>query len=222
MRVSTTRQGVDGYGATAQREAIERYAKQDPDSTLLQVFCEAESGRLNDRPQLREAIKLAKAKGAKLVIAKLDRLSRNAAFLMSLQDSNLDFVALDCPSADRFTIGVLALVAERERQLISQRTKAALAVARERGAKIGNPRLADARKTAVQAVQAQKRAFCETAIKSIREVQSTGITSLNRIADCLTKRGERTSRGGAWTATSVKRVLVAHSLIWPESVQIHA
>jgi DNA invertase Pin-like site-specific DNA recombinase len=166
-----------------------------------------ESGSKNDRPQLTAAIKMAKEQKAILVIAKLDRISRNAAFLIQLQSSGIDFVACDMPNADKFTVGILALVAQRERELISQRTKAGLSVAKARGAVLGNPNAAVAWQKAKQAIQNQKAEFAKAAIKSIREIQSTGIQSLNRIADCLNKRGEQTPRGGKWTATAVKRII---------------
>jgi len=205
-RVSTTRQD---YGIEAQKEAVSRYLASAP-GELIGSFEERESGANNNRPQLAEAIALAKAKRATLIIAKLDRLSRNASFLMSLQDSSLDFVCCDMPNADKFTIGILALVAQRERELISQRTIAGLAVAKAQGVALGNPKLAEARPNALMAVQTQKKAFAESMLKQIAEIQSTGISSLNRIADCLNKRGEKTARnGGRFTATTVKRILAA-------------
>ena len=202
-RVSTTKQD---YGIEAQREHVTRYLTS-ANGELIASFEERESGSVNTRPQLSAAIDLAKCKKATLIIAKLDRLSRNASFLMSLQDSNLDFVCCDMPNADRFTIGILALVAQRERELISQRTVAGLAVAKAQGVALGNPRLADARPNALRAVQTAKNTFAASMLKNIREIQSTGISSLNRIADCLNKRGERTARGGRFTATAVKRIL---------------
>lgn len=205
-RVSTQKQGIDGFGMEAQRQAVSRYLLT-VQSELIGSFEEVESGANNNRPQLAAAIELAKAKRAVLVIAKLDRISRNASFLMQLQDSDVEFVCTDMPSADRFTVSILACVAQRERELISQRTKAGLAIARQRGVVLGNPKVLEARKAAQKAIQARKTAFAATAIKFIREVQSTGIQSLNRIADCLNKRGEKTPRGKTWTPMAVKRVL---------------
>ena len=190
----------------AQKEAVRRYLAS-LECELLGNFEEVESGSKNDRPQLTAAIKMAKEQKAILVIAKLDRISRNAAFLIQLQSSGIDFVACDMPNADKFTVGILALVAQRERELISQRTKAGLSVAKARGAVLGNPNAAVAWQKAKQAIQNQKAEFAKAAIKSIREIQSTGIQSLNRIADCLNKRGEQTPRGGKWTATAVKRII---------------
>ena len=190
----------------AQKEAVRRYL-ESLNCELLANFEEVESGSNNERPQLAAAIQLAKSKKAILVIAKLDRISRNASFLMKLQDSGIDFVACDMPNADKFTVGILALVAQRERELISQRTKAGLAVAKSRGVTLGNPNAARAWKKAVIAIKDGKRRFATDAMKIIQEIQSTGISKLSRIADCMNKRGEKTARGGKWTATAVKRVM---------------
>lgn len=205
-RVSTDKQGLDGNGIEAQKQSVARYLAT-LECELVGTFEEVESGANNKRPQLAAAFQLAKSKRAILVIAKLDRLSRNAAFLLQLQDSGVDFIACDMPNADKLSIGIIALLAQRERQLISERTTAGLAVAKQRGVVLGNPNPAPALELAQQAIQARKKGFAVGALESIREIQSTGIASLNRIADCLNKRGERTARGGSWTATAVKRVL---------------
>ncbi len=207
-RVSTDKQGLDGNGMEAQRQAVSRYLTS-LDCELLGSFEEVESGANNERPQLQAALALAKARKAILVIAKLDRISRCASFLLQLQDSGVDFVACDMPNADKFTVGILALVAQRERELISQRTRAGLAIAKQRGVTLGNPNASAALKKAQAVIQDRKKCFAASAITSIREIQSTGISSLNRIADCMNKRGEKTSRGGRWTATAIKRVLSA-------------
>jgi DNA invertase Pin-like site-specific DNA recombinase len=205
-RVSTDKQGLQGNGLEAQKRAVQSYLAS-LDCELLGNFEEVESGANNRRQQLTAALQIAKAKKAILVIAKLDRLSRNAAFLLQLQDSGVDFVACDMPNADRLSVGIIALLAQRERQLISERTKAGLAVAKSRGVRLGNPNPEASLKKAQKAIRARKREFAEVALRSIREIQSTGIQSLNRIADCMNKRGEQTARGGKWTATAVKRVL---------------
>jgi DNA invertase Pin-like site-specific DNA recombinase len=222
-RVSTDRQGIDGYGMAAQMEAVSRYLKSDPSAELIATFEEIESGANNERTQLAAALKLAKARGATLIIAKLDRLSRNAAFLLQLQDSCVSFLCCDMPTADRFTIGILALVAQRERELISQRTKAGLAVAKARGVVLGNPNAPQAWGKALARIQERKHHFAASAMASIQEIQSTGITSLSRISDCLNKRGERTPRGGHWTTTAVKRTLATakqNALFAKNSVQV--
>lgn len=207
-RVSTQKQGLDGNGMGAQKEAVRRYLASLK-CELLGNFEEVESGSNNDRPQLAAAIKLATAQKAILVIAKLDRISRNAAFLMQLQESGVDFVACDMPNADKFTVGILALVAQRERELISERTKAGLSIAKARGVVLGNPRAAEACQKAREAIQRKKSEFSKVALSNIHEIQGTGIRTLSRIADCLNKRGEKTPRGAKWTATAVSRVLAS-------------
>ena len=206
-RVSLQKQGLDGYGIAGQKTAVQSYLASLDNAKLIASFEEVESGANNDRPQLAAAIHLAKARKATLIISKLDRISRNASFLMQLQDSGVEFVATDMPSADRFTVSILACVAQRERELISQRTKAGLAVAKARGVILGNPNVLEARQAAQKAIQTRKKGFAESALVFIREIQSTGVKSLNRIADCLNKRGEKTARNGRWSATAVKRVI---------------
>lgn len=205
-RVSTDKQGINGNGVEAQKQSVARYLST-LDSELIGTFEEVESGANNKRPQLAAAMKLAKSQKAILVIAKLDRLSRNAAFLLQLQDSNVDFIACDMPNADKLSIGIIALLAQRERQLISERTKAGLAIVKQRGQKLGNPNPTGALKKAKIAVQNRKMEFNKAALKIISEIKGTGVTTLANIADCLNKRGEKTPRGGQWTATAVKRVM---------------
>jgi DNA invertase Pin-like site-specific DNA recombinase len=205
-RVSTMAQGMDGNGIQAQKESVARYLAS-MDCELIASFQEVESGSVNKRPQLTEAIKLAKSQKAILVIARLDRLSRNAAFLLQLQDAGIDFVACDLPHADKFSVGILALLAQKEREMCSQRTKSALQVLKRKGVKLGNPNASKAWKSAVASIKEHKQEFAKSALKTIREIQGTGVETLAKIADCLNKRGERSARGGTWTATAVKRVL---------------
>jgi DNA invertase Pin-like site-specific DNA recombinase len=206
FRVSTTKQGLEGTGIGAQKEAVARYLAS-LDCELIGAFEEVESGANNKRPQLTAAIQLAKSRKAILVIAKLDRLTRNAAFLLQLQDSGIDFVACDMPNADKLSVGIIALLAQRERQLISERTKAGLAIAKKRGVVLGNPNPDASLKKAVEANIQRKQEFASAAIKIIREIQSTGVETLAHIAECMNKRGEKTPRGGQWTATAVKRIV---------------
>ena len=138
LRVSTEKQGQSGLGLDAQRKAIEDYLNGGR-WELLAEYVEIESGKRSDRPELAKALAHSKATGATLVIAKLDRLSRNVAFISNLMESGVEFVAADMPMANRLTVHVLAAVAEHEREMISQRTSAALAAAKARGAKLGNP-----------------------------------------------------------------------------------
>src|SRR5713226_8632785 len=138
LRVSTDKQGQSGLGIEAQRKAVTDYL-DGGNWQLLAEHVEVESGKRSDRPQLQAALAHAKATGATIVIAKLDRLARNVAFISNLMESGVDFVAADMPMANRLTVHVLAAVAEHEQEMISQRTKAALAAAKVRGVKLGNP-----------------------------------------------------------------------------------
>jgi DNA invertase Pin-like site-specific DNA recombinase len=144
FRVSTDRQGKSGLGLEAQREAVLNYLNGGS-WTMAAEFTEVESGKHADRPQLAAALAACKKQKARLVIAKLDRLSRNLAFIATLMDSGVEFVAVDNPHANKLTIHILAAVAQHEREMIAQRTREALAAAKARGVKLGNPRLAEAR-----------------------------------------------------------------------------
>ena len=161
-RVSTARQGASGLGLEAQRHAIDGFAASR-DACLIARFTEIESGRNPNRPELTKAIKLARLTGATLVIAKLDRLSRNAAFLLTLRDSGVHFLAVDMPEANDLTVGIMALVAQQEREAISRRTKEALAVAKARGATLGNPNGAAALRRADKGAVAMREAVCANA-----------------------------------------------------------
>src|SRR5829696_7670224 len=137
LRVSTARQGQSGLGLEAQRHSVAEHVNGH--GVLLAEYVEIESGRRSDRPQLAAALAHAKATGATLIVAKLDRLARNVAFISALMESGVDFVAADMPMANRLTVHVLAAVAEHEAAMISARTKAALQAAKARGQKLGNP-----------------------------------------------------------------------------------
>ena len=141
-RVSTDKQGVSGLGMDAQREAVTSYVRSR--GSIVAEFTEVESGRKSERPQLLAALAECRRRKAVLVIAKLDRLARNVHFISGLMNSDVEFVAVDNPTASRLTIHILAAVAEHEREMISERTKAALAAAKARGIKLGNPRAAEA------------------------------------------------------------------------------
>ena len=151
-RVSTARQGASGLGLEAQRNAIDGFAT-GRGAEVLARFTEVESGKNPNRPELTKAIQLARLTGATLVIAKLDRLSRNAAFLLTLRDSGVHFLAVDMPEANDLTVGIMARVAQAEREAICRRTTEALAVAKARGVKLGNPKgLATLKRTGKGAV----------------------------------------------------------------------
>ncbi len=212
-RVSTARQGASGLGLAAQRQAIEGYAAARG-AELLARFTEVESGRCPDRPQLARALHLAKVTGAVLVIAKLDRLSRNAAFLLALRDSGVRFVAVDLPEANDLTVGIMALVAEQEREATSRRTREALAVAKARGVRLGNPNGAAAFRRAGKGGAALRAAVAKNAdahaqdlAPVVAEIRAAGHTSLRAIAAELDARGMRTRRGGRWHKSTVINLL---------------
>ena len=212
-RVSTARQGRSGHGLEAQRKAIDEFTASR-DATLVGRFTEVESGRRNDRPELDKALTLAKLTASTLVIAKLDRLSRNAAFLLTLRDSGVRFLAVDMPEANDLTVGIMALVAQQEREAISRRTKEALAAAKVRGVKLGNPNGAAALRRAGKggvalraAVSANADEFAAGLAPVVVELQRDGITTLRGIADELNRRGLVTRRGGKWHVSNVKNLM---------------
>jgi DNA invertase Pin-like site-specific DNA recombinase len=210
-RVSTAKQGASGLGLEAQQAAVRDYLNGG-DWKLLAEVIEVESGKRSDnRPKLEEARRLCRLHGATLIIAKLDRLSRDAHFLLGLQKAGVDFIAVDMPSANKLTVGIMALVAEDEAKRISDRTKAALAAAKARGVKLGGNRgveLTEAAREAGRAVRTAKaKARASDLAPTIRELQAQGVTSLGAIAKALNEQGFRTARGGEWSAVQVSRVL---------------
>ena len=227
LRVSTDRQGRSGLGLEAQRTAVEDYLNGGQ-WKLIKEFVEVESGKRSDRPKLAEAIQACRVHGAKLVIAKLDRLSRDAHFLLGLEKAGVDFVAADMPNANRLTVGIMAMVAEEERRMISKRTKDALAAAKKRGVKLGGRRrkiigeddkgkpiygkVANgsdaARAAAVRAAQERAEGRAADLAPTIKALQEAGATSLRAIAAGLNEQAIPTARGqGEWSAVQVMRVL---------------
>jgi DNA invertase Pin-like site-specific DNA recombinase len=204
LRVSTDKQGKSGLGLEAQRAAVDQYLNGGR-WKLLEEFVEVETGKgvkaLARRPKLRAAIDACRRNKATLVIAKLDRLARNVAFISRLMEDKVEFIAADMPSANRLTVHILAAVAEEEARAISARTKAALAAAKARGVKLGKHgrTLAKANR---KAADANARALQLT----IRELQN-GRLSLRSIADELNKRNVPTSRGARWHLRSVQRLI---------------
>lgn len=207
-RVSTQAQGRSGLGLEAQRAAVLQYLRG---ALPLAEYTEIESGKVNSRPELARAMQHCRLTGATLVIAKLDRLSRNAAFLLSLRDSGIAFIAADMPDANALTVGILALIAQHEREQISARTKAALAAARARGARLGNPNGTAAIRRAGKGNAAALAARRSRLIRRARElaalVAETRHLGVSGMADEFNRRGIRTPRGGQWHRTSIKRLL---------------
>jgi DNA invertase Pin-like site-specific DNA recombinase len=207
-RVSTKQQGLDGNGMTAQREIVRRFA-EGQHGVLEKEFSEVESGKWTDdeRPQLAAALDYAKKIKGVLVIAKLDRLARNAEFLLRLQNSGVDFVCCDCPNADKFTVGILALVAQRERELISERTRLGLAAAKTKGVKLGTPNPQKAVAAMVTANKSAKTEFVNKVRPIIEEIKSAGVQTLQGISDCLNRRGIPTRSGKTWYPSTVRNVI---------------
>jgi DNA invertase Pin-like site-specific DNA recombinase len=212
-RVSTARQGQSGLGLEAQRRTIDAFAVSRS-AEVLARFTEVESGRNPDRPELGRAIRLARLTGATLIIAKLDRLSRNAAFLLTLPASGVKFVACDMPEANDLTVGIMALVAQQEREAISRRTKEALAVAKTRGVKLGNPNGAASLRRAGKGGAALRAAVSANADQHARDlapviadIEAGGHTSLRAIAAELNGRGMITRRAGRWQVSNVRGLL---------------
>lgn len=206
FRVSTAEQERSGLGLDAQRRAVNTYAA-NVGVELIGQYEDIESGKRDDRPELQRAIAHAKRSKALLVIAKLDRLSRKVSFVSNLMEAGVQFVAVDNPSANELTIHILAAVAQAERKAIGERTRAALAAARARGTRLGNPNLALARPLAARTVSERAAGFASNTLPLIRELRSAGCATLQSIADALNARGVKTARSGCWTATAVRRIL---------------
>lgn len=211
LRVSTDRQGRSGLGLEAQRDAVANYLNGGT-WELLGEFVEVESGKNDARPQLARAMQECRLTGAKLIIAKLDRLSRDAHFLLGLQKAGVEFVAADMPDANNLTVGIMALIAQHEREMISKRTKEALAAAKRRGKKLGNPNGAAHLRglgngAAVAAVRSSARRRADDLAGTVREIRAAGTTTVRGIAAELNRRSILTPRGGRWHATSVQRLL---------------
>ena len=210
-RVSTVKQGQSGLGLEAQKASVADYLSTAK-GELINEFTEIQSGKKNNRPELDKALRKCRLTGATLLIAKLDRLSRNAAFLINLQNSAIHFVACDMPEANAVTVGFMACLADYERELISKRTKEALKAAKARGVKLGNPKLDQVRYTdttkAREAKSIKAKERNTEILEVVREIkQGAGRLSLREIANQLNNAGYTTARGKSWQATSVMRVL---------------
>lgn len=210
-RVSTSRQKRSGLGLEAQREALHRFASSEG-FVIVSEFVEAETGKgfdaLDRRPKLAEALKAARKLKCSIGVAKLDRLSRDVAFISSLMAHRTPFVVAELGAdVDPFVLHIFAALAEKERVLISVRTKAALEAAKRRGVKLGNPKIKQARKAAVAEIKDQADRNAANVMPIIREIQKAGASTLREIAAALNARGITTPRGGLWYPTSVKNTL---------------
>ena len=218
-RVSTKQQGESGLGLEGQEAAVQSYARQTG-ATIKASYVEVESGKVADRPQLAKALAHARRNKATLVVAKLDRLSRNVEFLARVMNSAVEFVACDNPAANRLTLHILAAVAETEAKAISDRTKAALAAAKARATLLGSARpghwdgredarqagLAKARGIAVKVRQDKAAEAYTDLLPSVSALKAEGL-SLRAIAERLNAEGHTTRRGRPWNPVQVSRVL---------------
>lgn len=213
FRVSTKMQGIDGNGMAAQRETVRRFVASQ-NGILIKEFSEVESGGKTDdeRPQLAAALEFAKKNKVCVCIAKLDRLARNAEFLLRLQNSSVDFICCDCPTADRFTVGILALVAQRERELTSERTKHALAALKATGKRLGTPNPQKAVAAMITANKTAKVDFAAKVFPIIQEIKSAGVETLKGICECLNRRGISTRNGKNWYPATVRNILKIQSV----------
>jgi DNA invertase Pin-like site-specific DNA recombinase len=195
-RVSPAKQGRSGLGLEAQRASVQAYVK---DGQIVAEYIEVESGKRNDRPELAQAIEHARREGATLIIAKLDRLARSVAFIFALRDSGVKFIACDMPEANTLTIGLLAAMAQHERELISERTKAALAAKKARGFKLGSPQNLTKEATVKAAKARRRRALEDPANRRATELailyRERGL-SYASIAETLNSNGHLARRGG--------------------------
>jgi DNA invertase Pin-like site-specific DNA recombinase len=195
-----------GLGLDAQRQSITAYLSAIG-GTVIGEFTEIESGKRTDRAELAAAIALCRKTKARLCIAKLDRLARNAAFLLTLRDSGVDFVATDMPHADRLTIGIMAVFAEHEREMIGRRTKDALRAAKRRGIRLGSPDPGKGAKIAAAANRARADQFARNILPIVRDIQSAGVTSLRTIAAALNSRGLRSATNKHFSPQAVANLL---------------
>ena len=209
-RVSTARQGESGLGLTAQQNAVKKYVGND---MLIKEFTEVESGKKNERPQLMAAIEAAKREDAILLVQKIDRLSRNAAFILDLKDSAVKFLAVDNPTANDLTIGFLAILAQDERERISKRTKAALDVKREQ---VGEWRISNlssnarSKSLAIRKSNAANNPNTKRAtltIKAYLNAKNEPTIRISEIAKRLNEAGFKTPRGKAFQSVTVSRMI---------------
>jgi DNA invertase Pin-like site-specific DNA recombinase len=208
-RVSTQKQGTSGLGLDAQRAAVQAFVANS--SQLLTEYVEIESGKKNQRPQLLAAIAEARRVGTTLLIAKLDRLSRNAGFIFALRDSGVDFVCCDMPDANTLTVGLFAVIAQHERETISKRTKDALTAKKARGAQLGSPQnfttTVIAQGQAAMQRNAREHQANRQAAQLAELLRAKGQT-LWEIAAALNAAGYLTRRGKEFHATTVQRLLL--------------
>ncbi len=205
-RVSTDEQGRSGLGIDAQKAAVANHLNGGQ-WIMVAEFTEVESGKRDDRPELTKALAACKKHKAKLVIAKLDRLSRNVHFISGLMDAGVEFVAADMPFANKLTVHIMAAFAQHERERISERTREALVAAKARGVKLGGPEFMKASRLGTAKQREQADQFAANILPLIRELQDNGVRTYREIARTLTLRGIKTARGGQWSPVHVCNIL---------------
>jgi len=205
-RVSTTQQGISGLGLESQTEQVRRYVSS-VGGEVVEELTEVESGRKSNCPVLNHAIQRCRETGSTLLVAKLDRLSRNLHFVTTLQESRVNFLAVDNPHATPFLIHILVAVAEYERTMISTRTKSALEAAKRRGVVLVNPHINVAMTRATEVRRADCRERVSLLLPVVEELRNSGVTRLRDLADGLNRRGFTTSRGRPFTPTQIHRIL---------------
>ena len=207
FRVSTVAQGRSGLGLEGQQAAVASYLATQHHE-LVGSFTEVESGRNSDRPQLTAALAQARKQKATVVIAKLDRLARSVAFISAIMESGVEFIAADMPAANRLTIQIMAVIAENEARMISERTKAALAAAKARGVILGNrANLIAVQPIAREVIVKQANRHAEIVLPTMKHIVKSGVRSVHVMAEQLNQRGVRTARGGSWHGTTVCNII---------------
>jgi DNA invertase Pin-like site-specific DNA recombinase len=222
IRVSTSQQGRSGLGIEAQRAVLGHFAKAEG-FEIVREFVEVETGKggdaLDRRPQLKAALAAARKHRCHVAVAKLDRLSRDVHFISGLMAHKVPFLVAELgPDVDPFVLHLFAALAEKERALISTRTRQALEAAKARGVALGSPKLHVARKSAMASIKAGADKHAANILPIIKEAQRAGATTLRQIAQVLNARGIATARGGQWHATSVKNMLNRDT----QSIRTHA
>jgi DNA invertase Pin-like site-specific DNA recombinase len=217
-RVSTARQGRSGLGIEAQREAVTRFAAAE-EFELIAEFVEVETGKgadaLDRRPQLAAALATGRAKRCPVIVAKLDRLSRDVAFVAGLMAEKVPFIVAELGAdADPFMLHLYAALAEKERRMISERTRAALSARRAQGKTLGNPtNAADAAAKGRRSLSEGAIAFAANVWPAIDSLRQSGVTDLRGLAEALNARGVRTARAGRWPVSNVKNVIDRAALL---------
>jgi DNA invertase Pin-like site-specific DNA recombinase len=206
VRVSTKMQGLDGLGIAAQTDAVRGYVEKQ-DGKIIGQFAETESGAKDDRPQLTAALVMCRKTKATLLVARLDRLSRDAAFLICLQKSEVEFKCVDMPECDRFTVSLFAILAQRERELIAERTRLALQAAKKRGVYLGAVDPVRQVRLMNEGSRRAKVEFRQKIVPTIEEIKATGVATLQGIADCLNRRGIKTRTGKSFLPGTVSSIL---------------